>query len=54
MTELIKFLESLPIGEFVWIFGILGIIVFIIAFAFIIFIFLQLLKHHNQDSEWKN
>lgn len=48
MTELIKFLETLPIREFAWIFGILSIIVFIIAVFFIVFVFLRLLKHHNK------
>ena len=54
MTKLIQFLESLSIKEFAWIFGILGVIIFLAAIAFIVFIFLQLWKHHNRDSWWIN
>lgn len=54
MTELIQFLESLPIKEFAWIFGILGIIAFLAALAFVIFVFLQLLKRRNRDSWWRS
>ena len=54
MTELTQFLESLPIKEFAWAFGILVIITFLAALAFVIFVFLQLLKHHNRDYWWKS
>lgn len=54
MIELIQFLESLPIKEFAWIFGILGIIAFLAALAFVISVFLQLLKRRNRDSWWRS
>lgn len=54
MAELVKFLESLPIKEFAWIFGILGIISFLAALVFIIFVFRQLLRHQNRSPWWRN
>lgn len=52
MSELIQYLQSLPIGQFMWISGILAVIAFLLALVFISVVFYQLFRPKKKRSIW--
>ncbi len=51
MEELMQFLDTLPIKEFMWIFGILFVAAFLITIAFIAYIFLLIRKDYQKGHK---
>ena len=53
MSELIQYLQTLPIKPLLWIIGVLAVISFLLALAFVSVLFYRMLFQKKKRSFWE-